>query len=317
MKIVQIIPSDPRSCGIGLFGLNFGRELERQGFALSNVKTPDQARGADLVIVQHHSNLFAPNELAQWISDCPTPVILFKHCGKDATLMDLSDAVLTMTPGLLRDTSTPSFIFRHPAHIASNTCDRTDLRYKRGISESDFVVSTHGFLKFERRLFDIAERLLVAFESQPEVKLRLFSSPWRYESPGLLDKSAALERRFPRSYSHVHAFLDEVCLQKELRVADLLWCWVDAPSVPYASGVVSDQYASGTRMMVANKIQHDHVLGLTNVVRGPENLEDFTKRLIEEVRARPRQRHDPRAVQWSRCCKGLDSFLLSVALNRG
>ena len=226
--------------------------------------------------------------------------------------MDVSDAVLAMNPGLVERTTSPSFVFRHPAHIAARRSDRVDLRRERGIPDGDFIVSTHGFLKFERRTFDFAERLLEAFSALPEVKLRLFSSPWRYDSPGLLDQSTALEARYPTAYSHHHGYLDEEELQLELRVADLLWCWTDAPSVAYASGVVSDQYASGTRMLVTEKIQHSHVLGFANVVAGPEDFDAFAARLVEVVRAKSRLRHDPDPIRWSRCCDGLDTFLYSV-----
>jgi hypothetical protein len=170
------------------------------------------------------------------------------------------------------------------------------------------VVGTNGFLKFERQFAEIAGALL------PEVRrnrwfLELITSPWRLESRGVLAELESLRREYADCFRFEYTFLESETLNRRLQSCDLLWCWTAASSSPYGSGVIADQYASGTRIIAADKLQHAHILGLPNTVVGPAELLPFVRCITTELAGGRFERHDPFPVSWENWTEGFRSFL--------
>ncbi|MCI0432966.1 MAG: hypothetical protein L0271_04860 [Gemmatimonadetes bacterium] len=266
---------------------------------------------ADVVLFQHHCELHSDAEVRSLAASSPAPVVLFAHSPGAGALSGHVDGIVAMCPGMIGPTDKPVHVFPHPAWTPARLEDRPALRRDLGMPDACRIAGTSGYLRFERQFAEIAAALVTEAWRHDWFVL-IAASPWRLQSPGLIPRLARLQRRFPDHFRFEYAFLDSQALNRRLQACDLLWCWTDAPSAPYASGSVSDHYASGTRVFVADKQQHDHVLHLPNAVAGPATLDAFLEGLIAEIHSGNR-RHDPTAVSWDRCIDQFAAFLSAVA----
>ena len=312
MKVLQVATSSRRQCGVGLFAEKLQAGLRRDGIEIETAPWVRPGAAVDVILLQHHEELFTKADVFALVDESPAPIVLFAHSEGVRELQWRFHGLVAMCPGIFAPTATPTFVFPHPAWTPPALEDRARLRRDLGLPPERFVVGTSGYLRFERDFTEIVAALL------PEVQrndgfIELVTSPWRLDSPGLLPALEELRRSAPDHFRYQHAFLDERTLNRRLQACDLLWCWTAARSGPYASGAISDHYASGTRLFAADKRQHRHVLGLPNTVRGPNELAPFIDRLLAEVRRGSRERHDPGLVSWERQAPAFAAFLHAVA----
>lgn len=312
MNILQISKTQGTDCGLSLFAKNLETQMQHSGIETTTVTSLHPGSQADLILLHHHEELISNEEVVELARNVPAPLVLFAHSEGVDSLCGHVDGRVAMCPGMIGPTDTPTHVFSHPAWVPTHLEDRGALREEFGLPKHRLVVGTHGFLKFERQFAEIVEALL------PEVRrndwfIKLLVSPWRLDSPGLIDRLETLRAENPDHFRYEYAFFDMVELNRRLQACDLLWCWTEVPSSPYASGVASDQYASGTRLLVAAKQQHGHILGLPNVVTAPGTFAPFVDSLLTELREGSRQRHDPAPVSWDNCIHGFAAFLRNLA----
>jgi hypothetical protein len=312
VKVLQISKTLGTHCGISLFADQLGDHLRRVGIEIVTGASLTGGDRANLLLLQHHPELFADEEVIAISMNSQAPLVLFAHAPTAQALSNYVDAFISMCPGMIGPTAKPTHVFRHPAWVPSQLEDRPSLRREFSLPADRLIVGADGFLKFERQFVEIVTALL------PEARRRrwfieLITSPWRLDSPGLIPALERLQALDPSSFRFQHVFLEPASLNRRLQACDLLWCWTAAPSSPYASGVISDQYASGTRLVAAQKQQHWHVLDLPNVVAAPAELDPFIQRLEAELRTGLRQRHDPAPVSWDKCVQPLAAFLQKIA----
>jgi hypothetical protein len=308
MRILQVASSLGQDCGIALFATRLDAQLRRKGLDVRTVARAPASVGSDVVLVQFHEELDGDLDLAMLADACHRPVILFTHSTTAWTSHPALGGVAAMSSGLVQPTSRPVHLFTHPAWTPHQLEERTCLRREFGMPEHAFIVGTNGFLRFERQFDEIVEALLPEATAH-DWFIEVLTSPWRLDSPGLIPRLQAIRDRSPGHFHFHHGFMAEDTLNRRLQACDLLWCWTAAPSEPYASGTIADQYASGTRVIATDKVQHEHVLGLPNTVRAPATFDAFVAALIAEIRCRPGSRHDPVAVSWDRC---LDDFVAFI-----
>jgi hypothetical protein len=312
MKIIQIVNTYGRNCGIALFAGNLQKQIEKIGIELKTISTTDCNMSiADIILLHHHVELLK-NESVKFLcerSQCP--VVIFAHSDAIDITIDRIAGFVAMCPGMIPETDKPVHIFPHPAWVPECLEDRTILQNQFGLPIKPMIIGTNGFLKFERQFIEVLNVLL------PHAKdnnwfVNVITSPWYIDSPGLIHELEKLQFAYSGFFRFENVFLDEKTLNQKLQACDLLWCWNRAASTPYASGVISGQYASGTRIFAADKLQHSHVLDLPNVVRGPEKLEPFIEKLVVEIKHGNCQRHDPSPVSWNGCIDGLAFFLEKI-----
>lgn len=312
MKILQIVATYGQDCGIAFFAGNLQEQLEKIGI---EVKTIAAVYGdipeADIILLQHHAELVDNESVISLCERCQHPVVLFAHSDGIDILSNIVDGFVAMCPGMIPATDKPTHIFPHPAWVPGSLEDRAILRNRFGLPIESIIIGTNGFLKFERQFVEILTVLL------PQAKdngwlVNLLTSPWYIDSPGLKAELEKLQSAYSTCFRFEYASWDKKTLNQRLQACDMLWCWTRAPSSSYASGVISDQYASGTRIFAADKRQHGHVLELPNVVSGPDRLEPFIEQLIAEIKRGKRQRHDPSPISWDRCINGLVFSLTGI-----
>ncbi|QBY00143.1 hypothetical protein E2K80_04820 [Rhodophyticola sp. CCM32] len=306
LRILQIATTLHEPCGIGYFAQRMGTALSKAG---AQVRTVDGfvEQQADVIIVHHHGELVPSATLRAFAYQARAPVVLMPHDDTCGSLYGDVSAVVALTPELIAGAKR-SYWFPHPSETFRTGTARSKLRERYGLPKEKLILGTNGFLKYERS-FDIVTAAVL--KALPEVAVSLVLSPWRLPSPGLLEKLVVLCESHPGRLNLAYEKWSDQERFDRLRACDLLWCWVDAPSSPYASGVVSDQYASGTRLVTTDKSQHRHVLSLPNVVTAPPNLEGFLDTLIAAAR-QPCLRHDPEVIAWERQMPGLLEFLESL-----
>lgn len=313
MRVLQISPSHGENCGIAFFAENLQRQMQQIGIDMETVSHTKSVSGYDVILLHHHTDLISDAEVTELCTTSLRPVVLFAHVNGIDGLCQNVDGIIAMCPGMVEPTETPVHIFPHPAWTPKYLEDRTALRQELGYPDDALIVATNGFLKFERQFVEIISALLPHARTNNWF-VDLITSPWRLTSPGLIERFVNLRDHSRERFRFQHSFLDSRTLNRRLQACDLLWCWTAAASSPYASGVISDQYASGTRIFAADKQQHEHVLSLPNVVRAPGRLEDFVDQLLAELRCGPGQRHDPAPVSWDNCITGIAKFLRTFAI---
>lgn len=315
LRIHQVAAGDPGRCGIALFAQTLAAELTAQGLVVrTGERLPKGGAHAELILIHHHSELPGVEELLSYCRSRTAPIVLFAHSEGLEPLTQAVDGIVAMCPGMIAAGAAPLHLMNHPAWIPASLGERSALRGKFGLPADAFVIGASGFLKLEREFDAIVGALLEAGAADGWV-VQLVTSPWRLASPGLTRRLVALARRHPGRFVHVHEHLGFLDLNLRLQACDLLWCWTRAPSSRYASGVASDLYASGTRLIAADKLQHRHILDLPNVVRAPATLPAFIDRLIGEARGERAARHDPAPVRWTPAAVALAAFLAKVALD--
>jgi hypothetical protein len=312
MKILQISTTRGQDCGISLFADNLQTHLRRVGLDITTVAALQPDTRADIVLLQHHNELMSDCEVIALVKTSHVPVVIFAHSEGINGLYGHVDGIVAMCPGIIGPTDKPTYVFPHPAWVPTHLESRNNLRREFSLPLDRLIVGTNGFLKFDRQFTDIVEGLL------PEAHRRnwfieIITSPWRLASPGLITKLEILQARNLEHFRFEHAFLDRVNLNRRLQACDLLWCWTAAPSSSYASGVISDQYASGTRVFAADKQQHRHILGLPNTITAPDTLAPFVDQLVIELCNGELQRHDPTPVSWDNSIKDLADFIQKMA----
>jgi hypothetical protein len=246
MKVLQIATTFSQACGIAHFAENLQTVLRQGGIAVDTVADLSMPDDANLVVLHYHSELLNDDTIAHYADMCRVPVILFAHDGVSDGLCNHVDGVMTMSSGLLASGALRRCVFPHPAWTPTMLEDRNALRQEFALPPDALIVGTHGFLKFERQFAEIVSALLSRTDL-PHLFVELITSPWRLESPGLIAQFDDLRRRNPTRFRFQYDFLDDRALNRRLQACDLLWCWTQAPSGPYASGVISDQYASSLR----------------------------------------------------------------------
>jgi hypothetical protein len=266
-------------------------------------------------MVHHHPELLGRGELANMRDRTGgVPLVIVAHERLSDTEASLADGIVGLCEGVV-PAGRSAVIIAHPAHVPDRLYPRDELRKRYRLPKDAYVLGTSGFLRFEREFDRIAEMLL-PLAARHGWFVFLCVSPWRTPSPGLVERLACLEREQPGLFRLEYQHIDEAELNRRLQACDLLWCWTRASSRPYASGVVSTHYASGTRMIVARKPQHQHVLDLPNVVAAADTFEDFVEDVCTEAVGRSRERHAPWPVSWDRAVAQLRPYLVSLGTHR-
>lgn len=308
MKVAQLSPTQGEYCGIALFADRLAAALAPLGVRVSTSRKLAADSDANVVLLQHHAELVRDDEVRSLRARAGRPVVLFAHSTGIAGVVHAVDGVMAMSRGMVPETGVPTLVFPHPAFTPERLSDRGAIRARLGLPVEARIVGSCGFLKFERQLTQILPAILPA-AAEWGWFVQLVTSPWYRESPGLLEEIAALAGRHPGRVRHEHAHLSEAELNLRLQACDLLWCWTRAASSAYASGVASDLYASGSRMVVADKLQHEHVLGFPNVVRAPATLSGCVDELLRQMRHSRGERHDPAPVSWAVQAGAVQRFL--------
>jgi len=316
MKILQVVTTYGQNCGIAFFASNLQEQMEKIGIEVKTVSTVNGGLpSADIVLLQHHSDLLNHECVNTLCERSRCPVVLFAHSGSIDMLSYRVDGFVAMCPDMIPETDRPVHIFPHPAWIPERLEDRTVLRNRFGLPIKSMIIGTNGFLKFERQFVETLTVLL------PQAKkndwfVNLIVSPWYIDSTGLITELERFQAIYSTCFKFEYTYWEKEILNQRLQVCDMLWCWTKAPSSPYASGVISDQYASGTRIFATDKLQHMHVLKLPNVIRGPDKLEPFIEQLIVEIKRNKHDRHDPSPISWDRCIDELALFLIRICSER-
>lgn len=310
MKVTQIVTTYGQNCGIAVFGEAVRGEMERVGIeVVTRVGVIDEEIDSDLVLVQYNSESMEAEQVRSICKLVSKPVVLFAHTPDVAEFEQLVDGYCAMCPGMLPETEIAHLVFPNPIWTPSRLSDRRELKRSLSFPEDMPVVGTNGFLKFEREFDKILEMLLPR-AVEHNWFIYLLTSPWHIDSPGLLEKLADIAARYGKHFRHEHVYLTEEDLNLRLQTCDLLWCWSRTKSSPYASGVITHQYASGTRIVAVEKTQHHHVLALPNVVKGPEDLKGFVRQIEAEVKSKNFSRHDPAPISWDVIRERFSKFLL-------
>ena len=314
LRVHQIAPTVGQACGIGNFALGLAECLKKQGFGVTTDTELWLPPDSDIVLIQYGNSLFDDSELVSFCARANRPVAFLTHFPHVDWVESVVDGFVSLSLGAVSPVEASVLTIPHPARVPDRLEDRVQLRREFGLPAGT-VVGTSGFLMFDKELPAILGRLLPVAQRQGWF-VDVITSRWREESPGLEDELESLFLQFPGTGRFGTVFLPADTLNRRLQACDLLWCWTRAPSGPYASGAVSDQYASGTQLYVAAKSQHDHVRILRNVVSGPDTRELFVAGLIEHLRQGDFRRHNPAPVGWDRVGPDLAEFLTSLYLAR-
>jgi hypothetical protein len=313
MRVLQVATSRDERCGVGNFARTMEAELRGATVEVETVTSlTDTFQVPDITVIHYEKNLIDDAALSAMISNSPRPVVLFAHSPGAERFDNLVDAFVAMSEGSVRDPTKPCLIITHPAWVPAKLTNRDELRSRFGLPADSIIIGTSGFLTPGRQ-FPRILNVLLPIAAETGWLITLVTSRWRGVFPELEHDLASLAAKYPGHMTYGTGFLPAAELNARLQACDLLWCWTSTPSTPYASGSVTDQYASGTRLVAAKKLQHEHILRLPNTVAAPARLNDFTECLIAEITRGIYPRHEPSPVSWSASADQLSALLAGVA----
>ena len=312
MRVWQVVTTVGKPCGIAYFSTNLEQYLTEMKISVTTSGLDTKTNQFDLILVHYHPDLFKNEDIRLLRQNHSCPIVLFAHDQFDSSLINHVDAFIAMTKILLTETMKPNYHFSHPSWVPNHLEKRNKLRHEFGWPANCFILGSNGFLKFEREYDKILSHLL-PYTDDLDFYIQLILSPWRIDSPGLMQKLLELQDVHADRLKISSQYLNPQQLNRRLQACDLLWCWTKAPSQFYASGVISDQYASGTRIVASAKHQHNHITCLPNVVSASDQFDKFINELIDNIRRRSTVRHKPNIISWEAQCQNLPKFLSELA----
>jgi len=314
VRITQVATTYGRSCGIGTFARSLEVALRDAGVRVRTVTGVGAGiPPADITLVQHEWGIFADDEVRAVARASPQPVVFFAHSpGGVERFNDIASAFVAMAPGVVGVTERPVFVLPHPARVPERLTDRSTLRARYGIEQGTYTLGSSGFLRRDHEFPEVLARLLPHALAHGW-RVELTGSTWLETPPALIEALDALRERYPAAFRYTADYLEWVELNERLQACDLLWCWSATRSAPYASGSISDHYASGTRLAASEIRQYEHIIALPNVVRAPSELDGFVERLVAEAASGNRTRHDPAPISWRNFIQPLAGFLSCIA----
>jgi hypothetical protein len=314
VRVLQVSPSHSENCGIAYFAEDLAHAMASADVVTSTVRdvpTKPPTDLADVILLHHHDELLTAGTVHRLSERFDGPVVLFAHSNGIIDALSAVDAVIAMAPGMLPATAIPSLLITHPAWTPSQVVTAENARRCLGLDPQVPTVGTCGFLKFDRQ-FDVLAEALLPHVTRLGWRIQILTSPWRMDSPGLLERLDEIAHSASGHLIVRHQYLPSERLVDHLQACDLLWCWTREPSSAYASGVASCLYSSGVRVVAADKAQHGHILDWPNVVRAPTELDSFVATLVAEMAGRNPARHDPDPVSWRHQVPRIRSFLRQI-----
>jgi hypothetical protein len=312
--IQQLCPSADKACGIAVFAQSLEEAFLRNGVLVKTVASYD-AICPGVLLVQHEFGIFNSATLTDALKRHEGTIILLAHCPGAEVFSEHVNAYVALCNGVVK-TRKPLLVLPHPGW-QQPLMDRAKLKAQYGWHDFRCVVGTNGFISPTRQFDEIIEKM-IAFAAEHNVLMHIVCPRHANHDnrPGYRDQEERLRllaAQYPRNIELERRFLDHNSLNQRLQACDLLWCWTATPSGPYGSGTCSDQYASGSRLVVTNKQQHSHVLGLPNVVAAPTDIQCFVETLMKEALADNYERHDPSRLSWDTFAQRLCRFIDKLA----
>jgi hypothetical protein len=313
-SIIQICPSSG-ACGVAMFARNCEHYLRSVGFPIRTVAglddVPLSADRSRVILIQHEHGLWRDRPLDR-LAKLTGRRLLFFHSPGVERLEPLVDGFCCMSPGMI-SSKKPVLVMPHPG-VVPVEFDRSAERRSLGYDAYDRVIVASGFLNNMRRFPELIERILpVAVERNWLIHLIAPRHEKHDQHPQFRpaeDRLLRLLARHPANFRCTGSHQLHDRLSRLFASADLLWCYTEVPSLPYSSGVISDQWASGTRVVTVEKRQHSAVYGLPNVRYAPADLDGFAAAVTEEA-ARPVERHDGRQLGWTEAGAHLADFMVN------
>lgn len=303
MKILQVIPSYKKVCGVFFFACNLEFHLQKEGL---DIETAECFRdGYDLYLV-HYIKPFYGSDILQFRANSSKRVVLFFHHERhrEHWTRGLAEGYIAMNEGILRQCKERKLIVPLPAFV-QDLRNREELKKQYGL-ENRFTIGSNGFVCKKRCFVKIVDQLLADTDCFVDL-LATRHHEWDH-----VDIENQLYLRMndnPDRFRCDFSKLSHSDLNYRLQACDLLWCWTDTASSSYGSAVASDHFGSGTRMILPNLSQHKHVFRNQNVVVTEPSLDQFIKVLIAEANAGHNTRHDPQMLSWDAISPKIALFL--------
>lgn len=318
-RILHVCRTLGTACGVANFARNLHDAALCAGASIDSLRhaSGGEVGQYDVALIQHEHAFYLRHpevleQLSQQLEAVGVPRVLLLH-SPVAEFDRLADAYVVMCDGMV-ETSLPVYRLPHPAHVLP-AADRRRLREHLGLDRHRLLLGSHGFITPSRRFAAFVERLAPVCRSIGGALLLAVADHAR-SGRAMQDARERLlraARRHSDCVVLVQGFRPADDVNLLMQACDLVWCWTSVRSRPYASGVASDLYGSGTRLVVPGKQQHAAVLGRPNVVAGPDEFEPFADLLEELLRGGEQPRHDPRDLSWETQLPGLLDFLAGIA----
>ena len=308
LEVLQIAPTAGQPCGVGNFATGLAAELATCGVSVRTQAELAYTGFGDVVLVQHEWSTIDTSALRSFCASSPKPVVIFGHTADVSGFDDVAAGYIVMNRQIAAATNLPCLIMHHPSYVPACLEGRAQLRSRFGLPQERVVVGSSGFL-LEARCFNwFADKLLDDAVSRDFFVYLL--APEHRRTPFYLKHALqGLATAYPQHFKYEGQFLSRSELNERLQACDLLWCWTENSGSSYVSGVASDMYGSGTRLVLSNQAQHEFILGLPNVVRAPSNRGAFCNRLFDEISTGQFQRHNPDPVRWNAIADQIAQFL--------
>lgn len=301
VELIQVVPTLDEPCGIDNFAAQLGAALQAQGVSVGYSRSWTGGRQA--VLLHYHPELMTTAEVADGVAAARGPVLLLPHEEPEALDSIRFDGYVHIFPPS-GGGGQPGIMVGHPAWTPPLLRPRAGIREELGLPHDTMVLGSSGLLRRNREFPRLLTALL-PWVSAHGWFVYLPTSRWRMPDPEAEAALSRLQEAYPDAFRFETSFKEPAELNVRLQACDLLWNWTNTKATRYASGTAADQYASGSRLLVSSRPQHEAVLRRPNVFSAPPDFDRFLDglRALAELSWAERThdgvpRHDPGSGSW-------------------
>lgn len=294
MKLLQICPSLNKSCGVRFFSENLHHFISNycEVQTVSEVSHPKILNKFDSCII-HYTNKISKIKAQEIQKNIKT--FLFLHNTKNnKDLIKGNYFILNK----LAKTNHKNYLIPHPCYT-EKIQERFELKKEKKL-ESKIIIGTCGFYSEYRKLFEICKFLIDNLDERYFIYLSC-TPHFKWNSSKIINKL--------KKISEKRIFINEKQLSHKeinhnMQMCDLVWCWTSSPLNNYGSGVASDLYGSGTKMIVQQKPQHEHIIDRRkNVIKTENNFSSFLEIMLKESLSCQFEREIDNSISWQKISK--------------
>jgi len=303
MKILQICPSLGLKCGVNFFSNNLEKYLSEYCDVITREKAESLEKFDSCII--HYIKKIEKEEVKN-IQKKVNTFLFMHHSRKEEDIIE--GKYITLHEGAIilseeNRTRYKNLVIPHPC-FTTNMLNRESLKEKFGF-KNKIVVGTCGFINQKRKLFEICSQLIKNLDDRYVINLSCCKhSLW--DSKKILSSLKKLPKNRLRIIS---SELSHIEINEQMQMCDITWCWTDAVQENYGSGVASDLYGSGTKMVIQDRPQHKHVIGRKhNVIITENDFSQFMKVLIRECLSMRYPRIIDESISWQEISKKIFKF---------
>jgi hypothetical protein len=275
-------------------------------------------KDADIISIQYEPGCTPPDLIKYILSNnkLKTIVITVHHSRNIKSLYNAVEGFIFHSKDQVDSYPYDYKVIPHPALVYPKE-DKEELREEFDLPLDKKIIGTAGFITGAGKNLPSTVREIVKRLNDDEF-LYLCTSMWKGGDRGRLDEIMTEVKRLGKEsqFKIETEFLEPKELNRRLQACDLLynWCAVGPNEINSQSGMASDMYGSGVKMIVKDCGHYSYIASRNKVLVGRVNPEEFAEDVINALRtADLSDVQNPKHLSWEEKIKDYVKYFIYSA----